>query len=267
MVLKLQISIGGMSWLQNAPFALLVPVIATCVLAALEVGHRLGRRAPVLEGQAATIAGSILALVGLLLAFTFSMAGERYAERRAASVQEVNSIGTLWLRTSLFDEPARSEMRSRVRRYVDLHFEHRAAGADTAKLKAAEAEAEQLQSELWAILIREARGGLAPERLRLVTPALNAVIDDTGSLIAAGENRLPDAIIGYLVTLVLVAGVVVGYRPSGEQRNLVLWILFTIIVSGVLSVLLDLDRPRHGLIQPQTAIYERLRDSLREDPP
>lgn len=256
-----------MSWVHTAPFALLAAVIAGGVFAALELGHQLGRRAPVLEGQAATIAGSILALVGLLFAFSFSMAGERSAARRAAAVQEVNSIGTFWLRTSLAGEPARAEMRSLVRRYVDLHFEHRDAGLETSKTKAAESEAEGLQRKLWALLIREAHGTLEPERLRLITPALNAMFDDTASLIAAGENQLPQAIIGYLLVLLIVAGVVVGYRPSTEQRNLVLWILFTIIVSGVMAVLLDLDRPRHGLIQPDTALYERLRDSLRDDPP
>jgi hypothetical protein len=268
LVLELQATDDSrMSWLHTAPFALLAALIAGCVLIALELGHQLGLRAPVLEGQAATIAGSILALVGLLFAFSFSMAGERYAARRAAAVQEVNSIGTFWLRTSLVAEPTRSEMRSRVRRYVDLHFEHRAAGLETAKTKAVESDADRLQRELWALLIREAHGTLEPERLRLITPALNAMFDDTASLVAAGENQLPDAIIGYLLALVIVSGVVVGYRPSTEQRNLVLWILFTIIVSGVMAVLLDLDRPRHGLIQPDTALYERLRDSLRDDPP
>jgi hypothetical protein len=256
-----------MSWLHTASFAVIAALFAACVLAALEVGYQLGLRAPVLEGQASTIAGSILGLIALMFAFTFSMAGERYAARRTAMVQEVNSIGTLWLRTSLVEEPTRSEMRSRLRRYVDLHIEHRAAGEDLEKTRAAEAEVERLQGELWALLVAAARHDLDPTRLRLVTPAVNAMFDDTASLMAARENRLPQVIIVYLFVLVFVAGLVVGYRPRAERRNLVLWVLFTIIVSGVTSVLLDLDRPRHGLIQTDTRIYTHLRDSMRSDPP
>jgi hypothetical protein len=257
----------AMGWLQTLPFSLMIALLAVCVFAALEVGHQLGRRTPVREGQASAIAGSILGLIGLMFAFTFSMAGERHAARRSAMVQETNSIGTFWLRTSLLEEPTRSEARSLVRRYVELHFEHRAAGDDLSKTQTAEAEAERLQAELWALVVGDARRRLEPTRLRLVTSALNEMFDDTANLIAAGENRLPAVIVVYLFILVVVAGVVVGYRPSEERRNLVLWLLFTIIVSGVVSVLLDLDRPRHGVIQSDTRVYLRLRDSMRSDPP
>jgi hypothetical protein len=256
-----------MSWLHMVPFAPLAALIAGSLLGALELGHQLGRRSSFAEGQATTVAGSSLALVGLLLAFSFSMAGERHAARRAAAVDEVNAIGTLWLRTSLVEEPARSEMQTRLRRYVDLHLEHREAGTDHAKLKAIEATADRLQREIWAIVMRDARGALEPTRLRLIVSALNETFDATATLVAAGENRLPDAIVLYLFVLVITAGVVVGYRPRHEGRNLVSWIMFTVIVSGVTVILLDLDRPRRGFVQTDSALYVRLRESMRENPP
>lgn len=252
-----------MSWLYMAPFALLGALLAASVLGALEIGHRLVRRAPVEEGQASTVAAPVLAIVGLLLAFSFSMASDRYGQRRAAAVQEANSIGTFWLRTDLVPEPARSAMRSRVRRYVDLHFEHRASGIEEAKTGELEAEAGRLQLELWTLLIDDFRRDPEASRQRLIVPALNAMIDDSASVLAAKENRLPDAIFAYLFLLVVIAGVVVGYRPRIEKRNLVLWAMFTIVVSGVVLILLDMDRPRRGLIQTDVAPYVRLRESMK----
>lgn len=256
-----------MSWLYTAPLVLLAAVALASVLGALEVGHRLGRIAPVAERDASTVGAPILAVVGLLLAFSFSMAADRHALRRAAAVQEANSIGTFWLRTSLLPEPTRSEMRSRVRRYVELHLEHRFASIEATKTEALEAEAGRLHQELWALLTEEARRDPEAARVRLVTPALNAMIDDAATVLAAKENRLPDAIFLYLFLLVVIAGVAAGYRPSGETRNLILWGMFTLVVSGVLVILLDLDRPRRGLIQTDAAPYLRLRESLRAEPP
>jgi hypothetical protein len=256
-----------MSWLYTAPFVLLLAVVVASLLAALEVGYRLGRIDPVAEQQASTIATPILAIVGLLLAFSFSMAADRAALRRVAAVQEANSIGTFWLRTSLLPEPTRSGMRSRVRRYVDLHFEHRRAGIQRARIDALEAEAGRLQGELWALLTEDARRDPEAARLRLVTPALNSMIDDSASALAARENRLPDAVLVYLYALLVIAGVCVGYRPRGEKRSPILWAMFTLVVTGVFVILLDLDRPRRGLIQADPRPYVRLRESMRDDPP
>ncbi len=256
-----------MSGLYTAPFALITALVVASLLAALELGHWLSRRAPIGADQASTLAGAILATVGLLLAFSFSMAGDRHALRRAAAVQEVNAIGTFWLRTSLLPEPIRSETRSRLRRYVDLHLEHRLARIDENRTRVIEAEAERLQREIWALLIEDARREPEASRLRLLMPALNTMIDDTGSALAARENRLPDAIFLYLFLLVVMAGVVGGYCSSGEKRNWVLWVIFTMVVSGVLLTLVDMDRPRRGLIQTDAALYQRLRKGMQNAPP
>jgi hypothetical protein len=256
-----------MSWLYTTPIVVLTVLIVGCLLGALELGHRLGSVAPVVEQQTTTIAAPILALVGLLLAFSFSMAGSRHAQRRTAAVQEANSIGTFWLRTSLAPEPTRAAMRKCVRRYVDLHFEHRRAILEQAQTTELETEAGRLQRELWALLIEDARREPEASRVRLLTPALNSMFDDTASLLAARENRIPDAIFLYLFVLVIISGLVVGYRPDSEKRNLILWAMFTVVVSGVLVILLDMDRPRRGLIQTDAAPYERLRASMQQDPP
>jgi hypothetical protein len=253
-----------MNWLHTAPFALLVVLILASVLGTLELGYQLGRFAPVDKSQSSLISTPVLAIVGLLLAFSFSMAGERMALRRTAVVEEGNAIGTFWLRTELVPEPTRSEMRRRVRRYLDLHLEHWSAGVDEAQTKAAEREGGRLQDELWALAMADA--GRAPEaqRQRLVLPALNAMLDAESVALSAKANHLPDAIFAYLYLLVLAAGVVVGYRPPAERRSAVLWCAFAFVISGVLLVLLDMDRARLGNIQNDITPYLRLRESVNQ---
>ena len=57
--------------------------------------RRAARREEVVEhSQESYLVGSMLGLLALLLAFSFSMALSRYEERRHLVVQEANAIGT-----------------------------------------------------------------------------------------------------------------------------------------------------------------------------
>ena len=52
--------------------------------------------------------GALLGLVALVLAFGLTLAVGRYQDRRAATVDEANAIGTTYLRAQLIAEPART---------------------------------------------------------------------------------------------------------------------------------------------------------------
>ena len=255
-----------MRWIEPLPLGAIAALAVGAVLVALELGYQLSRRVPVDENPASEITASILAIVGLLLAFSFSMADDRHAARHAAAVREANSIGTFWLRTSLLPAPQRSEAQAQLRRYVDLHVEHRRVERDPARAEVLEAEMARRQGALWALIAEDARREPEASRVRLLVPSLNALIDDQATVLAAKENQLPNAIFVYLSLLVVVGGFVVGYRPRSERRSLVLWASFTIVVTGVLVLLVDLDRPRGGWIQTDLAPYLRLRESLARAP-
>jgi hypothetical protein len=76
------------------------------MLLLLETGRRLGvrRLASDPEGARAgtgTVEGAVFALLGLLVAFTFSGAASRFDQRRDLIVEETNDIGTAYLRLDL----------------------------------------------------------------------------------------------------------------------------------------------------------------------
>ena len=55
------------------------------------------------------INGTLLGLLGLLLAFTFGMASSRYDTRRQLVIEEANDIGTVILRTDFFPDTPDTE--------------------------------------------------------------------------------------------------------------------------------------------------------------
>ena len=78
----------------------LVAVVGGFTVIGIVVGRRVGARPDAEVEPVGVVQGTLLALVGLLLAFGLTMAVGRYEARRAVVVQEANDIGTTYLRPS-----------------------------------------------------------------------------------------------------------------------------------------------------------------------
>jgi hypothetical protein len=107
--------------------ALLAVGLFASLLACLEIGRRIGVRRAAQEGEAAragagVVEGAVFALLGLLIAFTFSGAASRFDHRRTLIVEEANAIGTAYLRLDLLPAAAQEELRESFRRYVDARL-------------------------------------------------------------------------------------------------------------------------------------------------
>ena len=88
-------------------------------------------------------------LLGLLLAFTFSGAAERFDARRALIVEVDNDIGTAYLRLDSLPPEAQPELRDLFRQYVDarLAFYRKILYPEAAQAEMARVN--QLQNEIW----------------------------------------------------------------------------------------------------------------------
>jgi len=85
-------------------------VSAAVILACSEIGRRVGVRSLGRGGKSiATLESAILALLALMVGFTFAMALSRFEGRREAVLNEANAIGTTALRARLLPPPHRAE--------------------------------------------------------------------------------------------------------------------------------------------------------------
>src|SRR5262249_39291694 len=94
------------------------------MLLLLEAGRRFGIRRLARDAEGArtgvgAIEGMGFALLGLLVAFTFSGAASRFDSRRQLIVEEANAIGTAYLRLDLLPAGVQPSMRTLFRQYVD----------------------------------------------------------------------------------------------------------------------------------------------------
>ena len=115
-------------WQYQLPLWAVIFLFLILLLIPMEVGFRLGARQKLLyadaEGEArsdGTLA-SLMALLGLMLAFTYSFSLSRADLRKAALIKEVNAISTAFLRADLLPEPGRTEVRDRLFDYAKSRY-------------------------------------------------------------------------------------------------------------------------------------------------
>jgi hypothetical protein len=102
-------------------------VLFVVVLACLRGGWWLGRRHYRIAGEGAhdglgAVEGAVFGLMGLLVAFTFTGAADRFDDRRQLITEEVNAVSTAWLRLDLLPDKARESVRDLFRQYLDARF-------------------------------------------------------------------------------------------------------------------------------------------------
>jgi hypothetical protein len=197
-----------------------------------------------------TVETAIYALLGLMIAFTFSGATSRFDTRRAQTVQEANAIGTAYLRLDLLPAAAQPALRDKFRRYTDARMATYRALPDINASDAHAARADALQVEIWTGSIAALRGA-SPQASLLLVPALNDMIDITTTRAISLRTHTPTVILSALVVLTLVCSLLVGYGLAGGKAfatNLHM-IGFAVMMTVTIYVILDLDHPRVGLIR------------------
>jgi len=253
-------------------FLLITPALFLGLLLFLEIGRRIGvhRRATDPEGaQAGTgaVDGAVFALLGLLIAFTFSGAATRFDERRNLIVQETNDIGTAYLRLDLLPPDAQPALRDLFRRYVDSRLEVYRTLPDLDAARAELVRSTALQGEIWRQAVAACRmEGAPPAANMLLLPALNEMIDITTTRTMAARMHPPIVIFVLLFVLALAGALLAGYgMAAARTRNWIHMIGFAAVMAAAVNVIIDIEFPRLGLIRVDAfdqALVE-LRESMK----
>lgn len=230
-------------------FAARLPLLGLVIFALLSgfgwFGGWLRRRHP--EGDASSqseshLLSANLALLGLLIGFTFSLALTRYDVRRTMVVIEANAIGTAWLRAGLAGTDTGPRLQGAIARYTDVRLRLPERG-ETA---AVEAETANAQTAVWAEM-RAAIKDTPPPLAAPIVTATNAMFDAANARKAERDARIPLRVLEVVLLFSLMSAGIVGYvlGGAGRRHRVVTSILFLLLTLSLLLVL-DLDRPWTG---------------------
>ncbi|MCW5961237.1 MAG: hypothetical protein KIS76_13820 [Pyrinomonadaceae bacterium] len=250
--------------LYNQSSILIAILLFVVIVLANEIGFRIGvaiqnRSDEEIRSQTNAIQAGMLGLLALLLGFTFSMSLNRYDNRSQAVISEANAIGTAILRTELLPEPFRSEEKALLQKYVDLRIE--VGGIDLTETEARaefNKKAGALQNEIWAKAVAATEVDPRPVTTGLFISSLNEMIDSQGKRNALQQMHVPEVVLFLLFVVFAVSGAILGYASGlGGKRPVVATVLMTLLIVLIVFIIIDLDRPKRGLIQvSQQSILE-----------
>ena len=229
------------------------------MLIAFEAGRRVGVTRLAQGGDLAKGAGAaegaVFALLGLLLAFTFSGAASRFEDRKWFINTEANAIGTAYLRLDLLPQETQASLRDLFRHYVEVRVSSYRDADDQEDVIAALAKGSALQTQIWKQAMAACRlPGASPQATMLLTPALNDMFDITATRQMATRNHPPSVIFVLLGILALMSALLVGYGTSANpDRTWFHHITFALVISLSFYVIVDLEYPRLGLIKVDSA--------------
>lgn len=258
-----------MIW-RTSEFFLFVLVCAFFILA-MVFGHWMGKRAWTKKGQDEVTAShvqsmqsALLGLLALLLGFTFAMGISRFDKRQDLVAAEANAIGTAYMRTAFLPSYARKEIRSLFNSYVDSRIDFYSAGIDSDMLASSNQKSADVLNQLWLSSVQGAKATNPPQLAGLYIAALNEMIDVNEERQSAFENRVPEAVLWLLFFTAFMSLGLVGYCCGmNSKRPGVTSVMFALTIAAVLIVVLDVDRPRRGLITVNQSSMLRVQQYIK----
>ncbi|SHH44472.1 hypothetical protein [Bradyrhizobium erythrophlei] len=203
------------------------------------------------------ILGATLTLLALIIGFSFSMATNRYDQRKNFEEAEANAIGTELLRADLLSPADASSVRKLLGDYLDQRIAFYINKDDMRRTRIDE-RISQLEANLWAVVRVPAQAQPTPIAA-LVLAGMNDVINSQGYTQAAYWNRIPTAAWFLLAAIALCSNVLFGYRVRNAGK---LSLVLPLVVSISLLLIADIDAPRHGLIHVSPQNLESLARSI-----
>jgi len=245
----------SVEFLYDEPASVILLLLFVFLIVATELGFRLGRRqasshSELVRGQVHNIQGALMGLLALLLGFTFAMAVSRFDNRRHMVVKEANAIGTAALRAQVLPAAEQAAMRDLFRRYVDVRVD---AGHEdympTPERDSLDAKAHELQGRLWDQAASAAEADPHSVAAGLLLSAMNDAIDVKSERDASLANHVPESVLLLLFAFAALASGILGYSTGLTGARIIgMPAAFALLVTLVLMVILDLDRPRRGFI-------------------
>lgn len=233
--------------LDAIPWWVLLAAIAATLWAAKEGAHWLGRRAQH-AGDAATerkshagiVVAALLALLGLLLAFSFSIVESRFLARKKLVLEEANAIGTTYLRADMLPAPHSERIQELLRDYVEL----RLSIGGPEDIHDALVASESIHHRLWMYADDVAEQHPSPI-VAIFVEALNSVLDLHQERVTVSlHNRLPGPILLTLFFVSVLSMIVLGYSSGlGRARALAPTAALILAAGTVIVLIVELDRP------------------------
>ena len=215
------------------------------------IGRSALRRPGKLDSQSredfAVVLPATLTLLGLIIGFTFSMAGSHYDQRRSHEETEANAVGTEYLRADLLPAAEASKVHALLRSYLQQRILFY-SGRDELQLAQISVETSRLQAELWSTV--QAPATALPNSITaLAVSGMNEVLNTAGFAQAAWRTRIPNAAWILMALIAILCNTMIAYGALQRDSLSIPPLVLPLVVSIAFLFIADIDSPRGGVIR------------------
>lgn len=198
-----------------------------------------------------TTLSAILALLGLLLAFSFGNALSFSHDRKAAVTNEAATLGTAFLRADYLEDPGSRKLKEALLAYSKTRILPEDGSINSPeKAEAFLLRTLEAQAKLWPLTLEVTSGATPPPIKTFVAGAINDVLDAHLVRMQALSNPVSDITKAMMLAAALVALFLLGNRAGLMGRQLT-WRIF--VFSGFLFVvmltIMDTERSAEGFVR------------------
>ena len=234
---------------------LFVIVMTVVMLALMEIGRRIGTRhltSDIAESRKglSAVDGVVFSLLGLLVAFTFYGAAERFDARRKMVIEEADAIGGAWSRLDMLDKDDRVALQGLFRQYLDARLGTYRKPSEAAAAESSLERAQKLQDAIWQRALTACAKPLPLPAANLLVPSLSEMFRVAHARVAIARIHPPQIIFATLIALTLVSAIMVGHGMAGRKSHSWTHIIgYVVTMVAVIYLIFQLEYPRLGFIR------------------
>ena len=254
-------------YIESLPIYLIYFMFTLLIFLFFEIGYRISKRLYSKKDSMETkslgqISAGLLGMLAFVLAFTFSMAASKYANRKQMVLQEANAIGTAFLRADLIDEPYANELKNLLKEYVTTRLD--AVKKDN--LANGMLRSVEIHRLLW-MQVKTAAKTNPNTNTSLMVQSVNEVIDMHEKRVTAGlHDKIPRSIWMTLFAISAMAMLTVGVELGlGESRRIIVILPMMCAFAALTTLIMELNRPQEGMIKVGQQSMISLQKSMNTD--
>jgi hypothetical protein len=240
--------------IDDIPIWLLFTLTTLLVVGAIELGYLIGNSArhkseDEKEAPVSAIAGTVLALLAFMLAFTFGIVSDRYDARKALVREQAVAIRTAYSRTDFLPEPSRDESKALYNEYIDLVVQTSHSGY-LANIPAQLSQMRTIQDQLWDMAVEHVRSGDNSDISAMYVESIDDMANVLATRVAVSvQARMPTGLWIVLYVLVVLGMIAVGYQTAiAASRRSWAMVLMALSFSIVITLIAALDDPERGYL-------------------
>lgn len=233
---------------------LLILAVLALLLISYQYGFWIGKKMIGKKGDKhlsliSNIYVGLTGILGVMLAFSFSLSSTRFEYRRQLIIKESMTIGTAYFRAGLLPDTVKNDIRNLLLKYIDARLKYYKDGnTDNDRIRI-NSESRNLQVKIWVKI--STIGRTAPSlNTNTTILALNEMIDVSGNISSSFQNHLPGIIIVLLVIVSMCTIFAQGYcHGFSADKNVRFAVLICIVICSILFLIKDMDAPTSGFLR------------------